>query len=578
MSGYNRFYLLGRQALLLSLETEDDFVPSLALVVEIAVEEGDRVQPPGVVAAMRTAATIMPDDPRPLLVLGRSDRREERFDEALQWFLQYQAVAGDPGVAGLETSRTLFALDAVDDAVAAYWSGLESPGPGGRALYRTDLTWVAIPDEIADYDRLDTEELAAWVADFWADRDAEALRPPGSRLREHLRRWVHVHGHYRVDRLEQRARLNPPWGFERILPCSDDRNATLDGVDFLNPSRPKDLRGWEPFLDNRAPIYMRHGEPIRRVWATHRFTTFPRNPWAFSTIFDGALGEAERTQAEFRQFARAEAGRATRFIPGIWAGWAHWIDGEPRLSFFTGSMALGLSAPTTMSFKIPAGQYWEMLELMADDVGLTGAARKDLARVRHDALLREAGFSRALPSARCMRANIRWLARAEADMRLTANTDGFVLLFPSSLFPTVQAYGLPGLQPEADGTILVVFSVPLSNLVQQERADGAAPVALRFRVSALDSTTGRRLWRDTTRLFDLTGHPEQNSHLSGYLEMNAPPGTYAVRVAIHQPDSLAGNAVDLLTPVVTWAPGSALELSDPVTGRHDDNTLYWFGQ
>jgi len=389
---------------------------------------------------------------------------------------------------------------------------------------------------------------------------------------------VHVHGHYRVDRPEQRARLNPPWGFERILPCSDNRNATLDGVDFLNPSRPKDLRGWEPFLDNRAPIYMRHGEPIRRVWATHRFTTFPRNPWAFSTIFDGALGEAERTQAEFRQFARAEAGRATRFIPGIWAGWAHWIDGEPRLSFFTGSMALGLSAPTTMSFKIPAGQYWEMLELMADDVGLTGAARKDLARVRHDALLREAGFSRALPSARCMRANIRWLARAEADMRLTANTDGFVLLFPSSLFPTVQAYGLPGLQPEADGTILVVFSVPLSNLVQQERADGAAPVALRFRVSALDSTTGRRLWRDTTRLFDLTGHPEQNSHLSGYLEMNAPPGTYAVRVAIHQPDSLAGNAVDLLTPVVTWALGSALELSDPVTGRHDDNTLYWFGQ
>ncbi len=163
-------------------------------------------------------------------------------------------------------------------------------------------------------------------------------------------------------------------------------------------------------------------------------------------------------------------------------------------------------------------------------------------------------------------------------MELAAHTDGYVLFFPANLFPTIQAYGLPGLRPTADGTILVVYSVPLANLILEESPDSLRTVSLRFRVSALDNTTGKRLWIDNTRLFRILGDTPKGSHFSGYLEMRAPPGTYTVRVAVQQADSSAGNAVTLPAPVATWTAGPTLELSDIIAGRSDGNMLYWFGQ
>ncbi len=576
MSGYTRYYLGGREALLQSLAVEPEFMPSLELLLEIVVEEGDRVQPAGVLAAMRTAARLMPDDPRPLLVLGRSDRKEGKLNEALARFQHYGAVGGDPGVARLEASRTLFALDRTGEAVSAYWSGLKYPGPRGRALYRTDLSWVAIQSEISAFDRLEVDSLNAWVTDFWANRDAESVRPTGDRIREHLRRWVLVHRQFRVSRPEGRAPSNPPWLFERPLACTDGRDRSLDGVDFLNPSRPKDLRGWEPFLDNRAPIYMRHGEPIRRVWSNVN-AAGGFDPLTVPTLVPGTVARAGFADIEVPATPHDFLAR-----PQIWEAWAFWIDGEPRFFSFAGSAALGSGAPTTLSSRVPTRRsewYWYAMDLLADSFGNFGnQVRRDLARSRHDALAREAGLPRALPSTRCTRSYQRWLQRSESDMDLAVHTDGYVLFFPANLFPTIQAYGLPGLHPTADGTILVVYSVPLEHLIVEKAPDSSPAVSLRFRISALDSTTGQRLWADTTRLFQVPRQAQAGTHLTGYLEMKAPPGSYAIRIAVQQTDSLAGNAVILPEQVVTWAAGPALELSDLITGRHDDNTLYWFGQ
>lgn len=576
MSGYTRYYLGGREALLRSLAVEPEFLPSLELLLHIVVEEGDRVQPVGVLAAMMTAARLMPDDPRPLLVLGRADRKERELDQALTRFRRYEAIGGDPGVARLEASRTLFALDRTDEAISAYWSGLEYAGPRGRALYRADLSWVAIQSEIAEFDRLEVDSLNVWVTGFWADRDAEALRPPGDRLREHMRRWVLVHRRFRVSRSEGRAANNPPWLFERPLACTNGRVPSLDGQDFLNPSRPKDLRGWEPFLDNRAPIYMRHGEPIRRVWAnTNAAGRF--DPLAVPVLIPGTvardgLADIEAPDAPHDFLAR----------PRIWEAWAYWIEGEPRFFSFSGSTALGWGAPTTLSSRVPTRRsewYWYAMDLLASSSGtLDGRIRRDMARARHDALARAAGLPRALPSSRCGRSYQRWLTRTVSDMELATHTDGYTLFFPANLFPTIQAYGLPGLRPTADGTILVVYSVPLANLIIDEAPDSLRAVSLRFRVSALDSTTGQRLWIDTTRLFRGLGEAQKESHLSGYLEMRAPPGTYTVRVAVQQADSSAGNAITWPAPVATWAAGPTLELSDIIAGRSDDNMLYWFGE
>ena len=571
MSGYLRFYVGGREALIQSLDLDPDFGPSLELLLGFVVAEGDREQPDQVIEAMVTAAGVMPDDPRPCLVLGRNARRAQDLVEALSWFHQYRSRGGDPGIAGLEISRTLFGLGSVDDGSAAYWGGLVSPRRAGRDLYRRDLSWIAVQSEIDEFDRLKADSLVGWVKDFWADRDAAAVRPSGERLTEHMRRWFLVHRQFRVSRPMARATLNPPWLFERPTPCSDGRDPTLDGMDFLNPSRPNDLRAWEPFLDNRAPVYMRHGEPMRRVWSGG--TSAEGVEQSAGAFVPGGIRNAVSEERGVGLLDQPVNERR-------WEVWAYWIDGEPRAFSFVPSRALGMDGPTTLSFKTPSTEwYWNAVSLLSDYVGdFSVSSSRDMARARHDRLVREAGLPRALPNSRCSSPYQRWIDNAKLDMELATHTDGYVLFFPENLSPTITVAGLPGIPPATDGTILAVYSIPLSNLVPSEVRDSTSPIAVRLRVSATDGATGGQLWADSTRLYRRPANAPANSHLSGYLELHAPPGTYQVRMAVQLADSSSGNTFEWDEPVAVWLSGPDLELSDIVTGGSTGNLVFWFGR
>ncbi len=98
------------------------------------------------------------------------------------------ALGGYTSLGQLERARTLQALGHPDDAARAYYEGLRHPTPAGRAGYQLDFRWIVGPDSIARFQATPDSALLKWVQTFWAERDAEAVRCPGERLVEHLRR------------------------------------------------------------------------------------------------------------------------------------------------------------------------------------------------------------------------------------------------------------------------------------------------------------------------------------------------------------------------------------------------------
>jgi len=556
MSGYLAYYLGARRALQRSLEADAAFAPALLMVERLAVLEGDRSQPSFMTAALEQRIARDSGATGAWLALGRQRRVLGDLDRALQAFRNYRHRGGDSGVADLELARTLAAAEAWDEAIRAYHGGARAMGEAGRRLLRADLAWVATPTELAEFDALAADSVAPWIEGFWSRRDLESLRAPGSRLREHLRRWSEIHRAFRVTRPEARAIWNPRLGAGPAV-CSTP-SLLLDEMDFANPARPHDLRGWEPFLDDRAIMYVRHGEPIKRSWTAH----------AFERRFDGQPSTLNPRKEV--GYSDDEIGAAPESGPAVMETWAYWIEGEPRVFFFGPSSALGYG-PTSLSATAPPAALLEALEGLWTPDFQPERLRRDLARLRHDGQVRAAGFPRAMPSARCYAFYQRYRTWSEESVKTAVRTDGDVLFFPRNLYPTVQVMGMPGARGAPTGKVVVAYAVPVERL---EFPKGATSVPLRLRIAGIRDGTRDGFWVDTTHTLRVTEALTADSYVSGLLELPVPPATYHIRVAVQLADSSAGNAIDVPGAATTWVPDDTLRLSDIVAGGGSDNMLW----
>ena len=104
----------------------------------------------------------------------------------------YVQEGGDSGIGDLEMARSLAWMGELENGAIEYLAGAQVQTAEARAAYRLDLSWVATPRELARYDSLPADSVGAWIGHFWSKRDVQELRPDGSRLQEHLRRWVYV--------------------------------------------------------------------------------------------------------------------------------------------------------------------------------------------------------------------------------------------------------------------------------------------------------------------------------------------------------------------------------------------------
>ncbi|MGE5926038.1 MAG: hypothetical protein ACM357_01690, partial [Gemmatimonadota bacterium] len=467
---YGRNYYVGfTEDLVRAFEREADFRPGVDLLLRLLPPQGDRAQPAAFIRALELAARRDPAiDPVAHLVIGRAYRTAWQDDRALEAFERFGAAGGDPSMAALERARSLAGLGQLDAAAAAYLRGAELEATETRRVYRRDLAWVAADSELVAFDSVPQERLSDWIVAFWALRDAESVRRPGERLREHLRRWSHAYRRFRVVDPERKT------DFQHVMhadigPCMEGGAKSVDNLTFDDPARLEDARRRERLLDHRGVVYMRHGEPAARI----------RAPGAHADIAPLAAGPATPPQLGILDSDEPfEFPGATESAVDGWDAreiWQYWFDGESRLMYFSGSLALGRSAPSTLYSYIPLDP-----NLLYRVATLDPRYRK----VAFAAELERAGLRRAGP-VECMPARMELRRETREAMIASVETDSYSLLFPAPLDPILQAVAV-GEPHEGTGRLLIVFAVPGERLTPEPVPGGGVRYRLGIRISAID--------------------------------------------------------------------------------------------
>ena len=538
-----------------ALRRDPGFTPAIAMVTDLLARQGEREQPVALLRLLAPAADRPGSDPRISLVLGRSARMRGELGDAIRDFTSYLEAGGDPGVAGLELARTLYAAGQLPEAEGAYWEGLHQAGSDGRALYRSDLSWIAKPEELDSFDRTPTESLGRWVGTFWAERDALEIREPGERLLEHLRRWNYVHAYFRILDPEKRTlwRLNGA----PIADCEDSKTYHLEQLAVTDPDRLVDDRAKERVLDHRAIIYMRHGEPARRI-GTVGFLEAPM-------VMTPPL--AARASAPVPEVSAASPGRQApgggsgRMIPvppepealPMAESWLYWFAGKSRVFHFHGDTALGEFSPSTL-FAMPV-----LDPGFLDDLSSLDSRYHTLAeRIRYPSRVR---------SIRCNPQLQEILEDTRQDMATAVVTDSYSLLYPEQLGAIVQIFQV-GAAADGDARLLVVVAAPdraLRPVLSSETGEGVT-YRLRVRIVAIDTARQQILRLDTTRVFLAPDTVPDDRHLVSLFQLPLPAGNWHVGVTVAQTGTQSGSAV-VRDSVVTPAGTDRLWVSDLVTGR-----------
>src|SRR2546423_3864122 len=151
-------------------------------------------------AVRLAAASTAGRQPEVQLVRGRVEREAGENDSSLAAFNAYLAAQGDSGIGLLEIARTSYLGHRPTAGWSAYFNGIRvARSAAAIGLYRSDLSWIADSAELKTFDGLATPgDRAAWLDEFWTQRDVAAARDVGERLAEHYRRWFYARHNFRL--------------------------------------------------------------------------------------------------------------------------------------------------------------------------------------------------------------------------------------------------------------------------------------------------------------------------------------------------------------------------------------------
>ena len=251
MIGQDRDRLSG-QAFARAIAADPTFVRGLLEFARVALDQRiDAPLHPALEALRSATASMVGWDAELLLARGRVERRAGFPDSARAVFQRAVLLSRVPAVAQLELARTTpltGPIGGTDGRVRReltlrdYLAASESDDPMVVAMFRRDLEPIGTRAELEAFDSQRGTARIEWLTAFWAARDAVDLREAGSRLAEHFRRWDVARRDFRLPPFRRRYR----WGIE-IYQSGDSE------------------------LDDRGVVYVRHGEPTRRiVWPSSR--------------------------------------------------------------------------------------------------------------------------------------------------------------------------------------------------------------------------------------------------------------------------------------------------------------------
>jgi len=219
-----------------ALAIDHGFEPPGVVLAHLAAELRDTVIVREALAALAPLVVSDSVGPEVLLYTGRLQRGAGDYAAAARVFGRFRIRGGNRSLADLETARSLLAMGQVAGE-SLYYASAASRDAVVIAEHRSDLEPIANADELARFDRLEGEDRAAWLRQFWLARDRLDLRSPGERLREHYRRLYYARRHFAL-RVNRRYFTN---------------------VDLF--------RNLDHQLDDRGVVYVRQGEPNQKISA-----------------------------------------------------------------------------------------------------------------------------------------------------------------------------------------------------------------------------------------------------------------------------------------------------------------------
>jgi GWxTD domain-containing protein len=442
---------LGRQALLSqdawthasqafgrAVATDPSLVRELEAVADQSIKDSTVGRARVVRDGLRRALTIgKPRSSVVALALGRVERSMGDTTAALATFAAATELPGGKGPGLFEQARTR--LQRGDrGGVQLYFDAIAVDDSATAAAMRADLAWIATPQELARFDQSTDGARAQVVWQFWTGRDRRELRSNGDRLAEHYRRLAAI----------------------RTL--------------YPNPA------------DQRAKVFVRHGEPDAKV--TAQFAGVGANESWWYRRPDGEL---------VAHFAEQPDGKRYDLVESVFD-----IAVEPDRSS-------------------PAG----------DEQGPNRGERTEtLLRSRAQlSPFYQAGAASRRDQLASFREKERALTRE--SLRQVLTTDRFPLKFGRELAARhrLLALGTAGGGP----SLHLFFSLPGLATVPAENG-GAAAYPIRVRLVVWDSLGRPARAIDSTLSIPAEGRASGSA--GGHVELPLPAGLYSARFAIETRD------------------------------------------
>lgn len=568
----------GMDALVNAIKRDSSYAPAGEELATLVVNMRARRLNPDFREALERACRQASAPPVVYLALARMAWSRGDYDSAVAATARYLERGGDTAVGAIEAARALAALSRFEDGVAAYQSGYRHIDSAGRAAYREDLGWVASPEELVRFDSLPIDSVGIWTHLFWRRRDALEMRQPNERLAEHLRRWVYAHQNFLVHRPD-----DLPLHAEGIR--DEDQWGIMEGRDpFLSIVLAEAALtgpGWKLFertqweVDDRGAVYVRHGEPTKRVSSP---SGPPNESWLYKRAVDRpvfhflgsyALGTTAATTLVASLPLSPEMLNARGELDPRYQALGEYIGGRR-------DMMKAYAGSSSASSNTELGRALKMLSEGASP--RSAAVLVALGNAAAGVTMGGAPSASAPPMP-TLSTSIPQKAkenelRGRTVIREAMKTDGFPLVFDRQLDAAIQMYGM-GVAPGEERRILTVYSVDGGSLVPRPRPDGSPgfyyPISVR--IVALDDAGGVVRQLDTIRNYVTRDSLKAGQHLSGYVELAVPAGIYRARVLLQSTGvdaATAGvrNGLDLRSMPAQPA------MSDLVLGRAESG-LGW---
>jgi GWxTD domain-containing protein len=529
-----------------TLRSEPTFQPAINWLAGTLSEEGDRDQPGAILEALQYIAdSTNSRDPRVQLILARAERLHGDARQSVPRIDAYLREGGDAGVAEIELARSFAWMGELANAAAEYMAGAAVQTEEARAIYRLDMSWVATPRELAQYDSLPVDSVAAFIERFWDKRDVQELRPEGSRLQEHLRRWVYVSQNFRVPDPGRRTAYRDVFIPYNGQPCSEQGPNSLDDYNYTEPARLGGYRSPERVFDHRAIVYMRHGQPLYALGGYPETNGLQPVPSINSSLYsrydpvNQVSLAAPATTQQNRTQDPSVLNSGPLVAPDRNTTWVYLIGGQLRAFTFLGSQALGSNSPSTLIVSSPPNLnvLQQLSALSSSYARLAGVVQWDAA------------FGGSVTPTTCQRAYLDVVSQQREDAAVAISTDTYLRRFSKPLTTAIQ---LSTVGQPADGTglLLAALAIKTGELTTEPVADDTSMVqfSVQVQMAAIDSVTGESVRMDTVRQFtqDRREMAQGNMWVSFLMRLPIPPGLREVRLSVEQDDdrgSVFGSAI-----------------------------------